>query len=71
MFQISNESRKEKSIKKKLMENMDPIRIKEGNDIEGMKQESVRYYYVLIFFQWHAVYDYHVLYIVERCTWYF
>lgn len=39
--------------------------------LKGLKQESVRYYYVLIFFQWNEVYDYHVLYIVERCTWYF
>lgn len=38
--------------------------------LKGLKQESVRYYYVLIFFQWNEVYDYHVLYIVERCTWY-
>ena len=72
VFQISNESRKEKSIQKKRMETWTFFEAGKETILKGLKQEFLRYCYVSIFFQWSEVYDYHVLYIVDVLgTWYF
>lgn len=66
VFQMKAE-KAEKS-KKKGWETWTKFESREETILKGSKHESVQYYYVLIFFRRNEVYNYHVMYIADTCS---